>query len=233
LRKKWHEEEVRLVPSGFREVTMTSKIKEHEISSPGAFAALKFQPIRETMRVARCYYRLISEQLYGHAFDGYWDEKIVMRWTDGRIYRGLGTCSALVANGIHKVEVVQNIYHEPSVGAGTFTMEVVTRQRVRATGDLIEVTRTWGHKVRGGKIIEISEHFMSLLLFREAEACKEPVGNELPASGLALNPLLAWGPVVNGSSGQHVAIEPPARKIVGRTLIPFENAVAWLSERGV
>ncbi len=212
---------------------MTSKHKKQEIPPPSPFEALKFRPIRETQKVAAGYYRFISEQLFGQAFDRYWDDKLVMRWTDGRIYRGLGTCAALVADSIHKIELVENIYHEPSVGAGTFTMEVVTRQRVLATGDLIEVTRTWGHKVRKGRIVEISEHFLSLLLLREAGGEKKPAGSEAPARGLTLHLKLGSDASPNGASANHAAAKPPARKIVGRTLIPFENAVAWLSEHGV
>ena len=193
---------------------MPSRGKQPEILPPGPFAALKFRPLRETAGTAKGYHRLISEQRFGEAIDAYWDETIVMRWADGRVYRGLGTCSALIANLVHNVVVVQNTYHAPSLGAGTFLMEVVTRQRLRRTGELIEITRTWGHKVRSGKIIEISEHFQSLLLLYEgAAAVTEPAES---------------GEQENGPSG-----EPSTSPIIGRTLVPFENAIAWLSDHGV
>lgn len=189
---------------------MPSKSKQPEFQPPCPFAALKLRPLRETARAAKGYHRLISEQRFGEAIDAYWDETIVMRWADGRIYRGLGTCSALVANLVHNVIVVQNTYHEPSVGAGTFGMEVVTRQRLLRTGELIEITRTWGHKVRNGKIMEIAEHFQSLLLLHETAPSNEPAEN---------------GRIKKGS-----AKESLNRHVIGRTLVPFENAIAWLSE---
>jgi hypothetical protein len=126
-----------------------------------------------------------------------------MRWADGRTFRGFGACSALIASLVHKVEMVQNVYDQPSVGAGTFVIGVVTRQRLLATGQLIEISRNWGHKVRKGKVVEIYEHFQSLLLFHEA-GDRDGLSSDGPVNG----------------------------QVPTRVLVPFDDAIAWLSTHG-
>ena len=99
---------------------MMSKKLRSVIEPPSPLSTLKYRAVRETAAIAVGYHRLISEMRFGEAVDAYWDDAVVMRWADGRTFRGFGACSALIASLVHKVEMVQNVYDQPSVGAGTF-----------------------------------------------------------------------------------------------------------------